>query len=101
MSCTHVDMCRKYLTQHNACAESRRVDESLVHLLSELPQLLAGQGRQLQEATQKVEKLQLEVQEIIGKPLSHVEATAEQSRAEMSQLSRSFEKMLGCTCTQA
>ena len=61
-----------------------------MHLLSELPQLLAGQGWQLQEATQKVEKLQLEVREIIGKPFSHVEATAEQSRSEMSQLSRSF-----------
>ena len=49
-----------------APAESRRVDESLVHLLSELPQLLTQQGWQLAEATRKVEQLQLDVRDIIG-----------------------------------
>ena len=42
------------------------MDESLVHLLSELPQLLTQQGWQLAEATQKVEQLQLDVRDIIG-----------------------------------
>ena len=57
-SCSLIEAC--------GTAEARRVDESLVHLVSELPQLLAQQGWDLGEAAERVQQLQLDVQEILG-----------------------------------